>query len=55
MAFRFVSHRLDAACPDCGCPQWLHGEVGCLKKRRGSSRSVLSSCDCRRTAEDFAA
>lgn len=53
-----LDHRLNAPCPECGCPQWLHTDR-CLAKRavkpsRGRRAAVVTGCQCAQTADDFA-
>lgn len=55
------AHRLNAPCPDCADPLWLHNERGCLKLRRPNTRDAntakrapLTKCRCRKTAKAFA-
>ncbi|GAS98859.1 protein CBG06515 [Mycolicibacterium canariasense] len=56
-----LAHRLNAPCPDCSCPQWMHNEHGCLKLRRRKTSgnhaakvAPLKRCRCTNTAETFA-
>lgn len=54
-------HPLNALCPTCHDPKWMHNEHGCLKLRRRVTATAheaklapLKRCRCRKTAGSFA-
>ena len=52
-----MAHPMNAPCPDCQCPKWLHTVARCLTLRVADgtpNAPKLVGCQCARRAGDFA-
>jgi len=48
-----MDHRLNAPCPNCGDPMWLHTNHCLVIQPVNGSRRTFQPCGCAKTAEDF--